>query len=190
MSCNPCGSRGTPLHYACKACAFRRRPIVTGAGRRSDVPPKTHRGLRSWVLYLRGGPTGPSGRKGAAIGSDLTDRGRWLITLRASETSAVYRFQDASKAEESEALPWHPCRGVQCARLPPTAVGRCSDARLESVVLPSPPARLFFTEKLSKLHPESLSDMPQRNNRWIPLSQFETAHVGSVYPHPLGKLGL
>src|SRR6266478_5448640 len=52
-------------------------------------------------------------------------------------------------------------RGVQYARLPPYRCRPGSDARLESVVLPSPPARLFLIEKQPKLHLESPSDMPQ-----------------------------
>jgi len=82
--------------------------------------------------------------------------------------------------EGSEAFPGTSAGGNAPAS--PTAVGRCSDAWLESVVLPGPPARLFFIEKQPKLHPESLTDMPQRDGGRIALSQFETANVGSVYP--------
>ena len=82
---------------------------------------------------------------------------------------------------------------VEAPKIQPSnapAGGRCSNTRLESVVLQTPPARLFFLEKQPKLHPESLSDMLQRNRGGIALPQFETADVGSVYPHALGKLGL
>ena len=79
---------------------------------------------------------------------------------------------------------------MQYVRLPPTAVGRCSGVQPNSVALPSPPARLFFIEKLSKLYPESLTDVPQRNDCWIPLSQFQAADVCTIYAHALGKLGL
>ena len=71
-----------------------------------------------------------------------------------------------------------------------SAIGRSSGVRPNSVALPSPPARLFFIEKQPKLHPESLTDMPQRNNCWIPLSQFQATDVRTIYSHPLGKLGL
>ena len=47
-----------------------------------------------------------------------------------------------------------------------------------------------FLEKQPKLHPESLSDMPERNHRRIALPQFEAADVGTIYAHPLGQLGL
>jgi hypothetical protein len=47
-----------------------------------------------------------------------------------------------------------------------------------------------FLEKKPKLHPESLTDVPQRDDGRIALAQFETANIGSVHPHALGKLGL
>jgi hypothetical protein len=71
-----------------------------------------------------------------------------------------------------------------------SAIGRCSGVRPNSVALSSPPARFFFIEKLSKLHPESLSDMPQGNNCWIPLSQFQATDVCTIHALRLGKSGL
>jgi len=75
---------------------------------------------------------------------------------------------------------------MQLKHLSPMASpdGRFQDAP-KAAALASP-----MREKLSKLHAKSLTDVPQRDDGGITLARFQTANVGSVYPHALGKLGL